>query len=104
MFLCLCLLSIGQAAVTSLGSSARFYQLDTSSSESIKGFAEALRRDLPGQEIDLLVRKNMQTWESDIDHHVLVKFQGWKHVHLISPTGGCLAVTTVVGWECWSAA
>ncbi|MEW5309785.1 MAG: hypothetical protein WDW38_001645 [Sanguina aurantia] len=45
----------GQAAVTSLGSTARFYQLDTSSSESIKGFAEALRRDLPGQEIDLLI-------------------------------------------------
>lgn len=46
----------GKAVADSLGSDlCRFYQLDTSNKTSIQNFVQSMAKDLPGQQIDLLV-------------------------------------------------
>lgn len=46
----------GEAAAEQLGPSCRFYPLDTSDPEAVLRFSATLHQELPGQQIELLVR------------------------------------------------
>lgn len=57
----------GEAAAEQLGPSCRFYPLDTSDPEAILRFSATLHQELPGQQIELLVRLQQLIWISDTE-------------------------------------